>query len=180
MTFPRQPQEIAWPVTTQQPWYHFTGLDIDDAVSDAWDAVNRICYAPIWVTHPMRITRIYAVTGVGVTAQLWQAGIYAPNAEGVPATLLRKSLLTIQISTEDVEELTFEEPLVLGPGLYYLALIAGATSLTVGRIGVSAVDGLALAAGVYTEDAAEIGLPDVATPATAGVATPIPMMWILN
>lgn len=176
-----RPVPVNFRANTIYPWFTLSGKDITDS-SGAWAAANRIVYCPIWLETPIRTNGIYIVNGSSVAATwIIQIAVYEADSEGKPAGLIQKCLPSVQSGAEDSQLHPFvadqSQYILLGPGLYFIAVILSSTSGTVWRAADITADGLGPACGVYTEDASDTVLPDTATPSEDGVATPLPICY---
>jgi hypothetical protein len=99
---------------------------------------NVAIFVPFVVTVPIVVTKLWLYNGtVGVTSSTYQLGIYSEDGTRIVATSSTDQVNAIDLGLE-VTDITDTK---IGPGNFYMAIAASATSITVGSTTIVAAQG---------------------------------------
>jgi hypothetical protein len=132
-----------------------------------WPSADLAIYVPVLVPRPVLVRKLWFGSGVTSTGNI-DIGLYGANG-----TCLVSSGATAKVNTDQVVNVT-DTP--IGPGLYYLALVAHTATDTFQRTPATAPMPVAL--GVFYE-AAAYPLPATATFAISQATAYIPLVGML-
>lgn len=148
-------------------------IGLEDAVSTTWPSANLAIYIPFYLSLPILVKQLFVENGVAVSGNIDMA-IYSADAVTLnPSVKLTSAVNGAQvgISAHQIFNIT---DVLLGPGLFYFAVVLDNTT---GALQAIAVGSLVVAAtfGVC-EEASAYPLPAVATPVVFATADYLPLV----
>lgn len=101
------------------------GTELNTNTSNAWPSGSLAIFVPFYLTTPMKVATIWWLNGATVSGNV-DAGIYDASGNRIYSvgSIAQSGTQNFQVNTVPVS-------LILGPGVYYLALVCDNTTATI-------------------------------------------------